>query len=155
MEPLQTYEVPILHPLVVHFPIALLLAGAAALLVWAFRPSAFWYRCAGIAYLVGSLGAVAAYLTGEAAEDFAEEVPIVEEIVELHETLGIVTLAASLLTLVVLVILRPALITGRTVDDSPPGPTIRTGVAVLGLVTAFLVWWTGHLGGLMVWGVPR
>ena len=154
MEPLQSYEIPILHPIAVHFPIALLLAGTAAVLLWAARPSAFWYRCAALGYLTGSLATIAAYFTGEAAEDAAEDVPIVEEIVDLHEEMAIWTLAAALVTLLAIVLVRPRLLSGSN-DLPPPTLPARVAVSVLAVTSAVLVAWTSHLGGLMVWGVPR
>ena len=154
MEPLKTYEIPILHPLIVHFPIAFLLAGTVAVLFWVANPSAFWYRCATLAYLIGCLAATAAYFTGEAAEDAAKDVPIVDEIVHIHETMAIFTLAAAVITLLTLVLVRPRLLSGKT-DEPPPGTAVRVVVACLAVAAAILVSLTSHLGGLMVWGVPR
>lgn len=154
MEPIQTYEIPILHPLVVHFPIALLMVGTAAVLFWAARPTTFWYRCAALAYLVGSLATVAAYFTGEDAEHFGEGVPIVEEVVHTHETFAIVTLAVAFVTLLALVLVNPKALSGDT-SSAHPGPPVRYAIAVLAVATAVLIAWTSHLGGIMVWGVPR
>lgn len=154
MEPLRTYEIPILHPLVVHFPIALVLAGTAAVLIWMSKPTPFWYRCATLAYLAGALAATAAYFTGEAAEEAAQDVPIVDEIVGLHETMAIFTLAATLVTLLALVLTRPKLLSG-VADEPPPVRGVRIAIGALAVAAAVLVSLTSHLGGLMVWGVPR
>lgn len=155
MEPLQSYEIPLLHPIAVHFPIALLFAGTVAVLLWAARPSAFWYRCAALTFMVGSLATIAAYFTGEAAEDAAKDVPIVDEIVDLHEDMAIYTMAAALITLLALVLIRPRLLSGAVDDQPPPVLPVRVAVSVLAVTAAILVAWTSHLGGLMVWGVPR
>jgi len=154
MEPIATYEIPILHPLVVHFPIALLTVGTAAVLIWAARPSTFWYRFGAMAYLGGALATVAAYFTGEDAEHFGEGVPIVEEVVETHETFAIVTLAIAVVTLLALVLANPKALSS---DESlpHPGTTTRYSIALLAIATAILIAWTSHLGGIMVWGVPR
>jgi uncharacterized membrane protein len=154
MEPLQTYEIPLLHPIAVHFPIVLLTIGTVAVLFWAARPSAFWYRCAALAYLAGSLGTIAAYFTGEAAEDAAEDVPIVEEIVDLHEEMAIWTLAAALVTLLAIVLANPRMLSGSDEQTHPKLP-VRAAISLLAIISAVLVAWTSHLGGLMVWGVPR
>lgn len=154
MEPLQSYEIPLLHPIAVHFPIALLFAGTVAILLWAAKPSPFWYRCAALAFFTGSIATIVAYFTGEAAETAAQDVPIVEEIVGVHEDMAIWTMAASLVTLLAIVLLRPRLLSGHD-DTPPPGTPARVAVSVLAVVTAILIAWTSHLGGLMVWGVPR
>ena len=154
MEPLRTYEIPLLHPLVVHFPIAMVFAGTVAVLIWISKPSAFWYRCATLAYLAGALAAVSAYFTGEAAKEAAQDVPIVDEIVDLHEQMAIFTLAVTLVTLLALVLTRPKLLSGAT-DEPPPARGVRIAIGVLAIAAAILVAWTSHLGGLMVWGVPR
>lgn len=154
MEPLRTYEIPLLHPLVVHFPIAMVLVGTVAVLIWASKPSAFWYRCATLAFLVGALAATTAYFTGEAAEEAAEDVPIVDQIVGLHERMAIFTLAATLITLLALVLTQPRLLSGST-DEPPPAKAVRFAIGALAVTAAILVSLTSHLGGLMVWGVPR
>jgi uncharacterized membrane protein len=154
MEPIQTYEIPILHPLVVHFPIALTLLGTVAVLFWVARPTDFWYRCAVLIYLSGAVATILAYFTGEDAEHYAEDVPIVEEIVEFHEEMAIWTLAATLITLLTLVLIQPRALSG-SVDERSPAIQIRIAVAVIAVAAAILVSWTSHLGGLMVWGVPR
>ena len=74
---------PNIHPMIVHFPIALLVAGLVADLLSlilsrrpALRDAATWLYCAGAA------GAIAAYLTGENAADSmllpAEVAPLVD-----------------------------------------------------------------------------
>ncbi|MFV1980342.1 MAG: DUF2231 domain-containing protein [Rhodothermia bacterium] len=157
MGPLFEYEIPLLHPLLVHFPIALILVGAAIVVAWAANPRPLWYRVSVLAFAGGAAAAVAAYLTGEAAEDAARDVPIVEEIVHIHENLAIYTLAATIVTLVALVVTQPRLLSGRDSGDqvSAPAPTIRWIVAAVALTAAVLVAWTSHLGGIMVWGVAR
>ena len=59
---------PNIHPLLVHFPIALLCAAAAVDVVgWAFRRNRPLRQVATLLYVLGTGGAVAAYLTGRAA----------------------------------------------------------------------------------------
>ena len=159
MSPIDTYEIPLWHPLVVHFPIVLILIGAVAVIVWAVSPRAFWYRAGAFAFVAGTATALLAYLTGEAAEDAGEDVPIVDEIVHLHEDMAIYTLAASLLATVAMILVKPALLVlndaSRDSQEPPPAVGIRWAIAFLALIAAVLVAWTSHLGGIMVWGVPR
>lgn len=155
MRPLLEYEIPVLHPLLVHFPIALIVVGAAAVVAWAIIPNTFWYRVGVLAFVGGAASSIAAYLTGEAAEEAAEGVPIVEEIVHLHEDMAIYTLAATILTLVALIVSQPTLLSGPGSDDRVPAVGVRWAVAAVALLAAVLVAWTSHLGGIMVWGVVR
>ena len=95
-------------------------------------------------------------MTGEDADDFAEGTPIVDELVHLHEDMGIYTLAAAVTTLVSLIVVQPkALFGGGSELNKVPVSAVRWGVAALALTAAVLVAWTAHLGGIMVWGVPR
>jgi len=155
MDPLLEYEIPILHPLLVHFPITLILVGAAAVIAWAVVPRPFWYRIGLLAFAGGAATSVAAYLTGEAAEEAAEDVPIVDELVHLHEDLAIYTLAATVLTLVALVVSQPRLLSGNAEDGQIPAVGVRWAVAAVAIAAAILIAWTSHLGGIMVWGVVR
>jgi uncharacterized membrane protein len=148
------YEIPLLHPLVVHFPIALILAGTAAVVAWAVTPKAFWYRVGALALAAGAVASLAAYLTGEAAEDAAEDVPIVDEFVHLHEDLGLYTLGVNVIALVALVLVQPGALFGGEEIARAPSALIRWAVGVLALASAVLVALTSHIGGIMVWGVP-
>ena len=148
------YEIPILHPLVVHFPIALIFAGAAAVVGWAVVPRPFWYRVGALGLSAGAVASLIAYVTGEAAEDAAEDVPIVDRYVDLHEDLGLYTLAVSVAATIGLVLVQPAILFGEDHAGKTPAPVLRWAVAVLALAAAVLVAWTSHIGGIMVWGVP-
>lgn len=142
------YTIPVLHPLLVHFPLTLLLVAAPVALVWAVRKTAFWRGVTLLLLALGTLGALGAYLTGEAVEEQSEGVPIVEIFVEQHETLGLWTLiVAGAATLVV------ATLVWRERSRRLPGAA-RWLAVVLAVAAAVLVAWTGHLGALMVWGVP-
>lgn len=143
------YTIPVWHPIAVHFPIALLLVAAGAALVWAVRGTDFW-RGALLALLaLGTVGAFVARLTGEAMEEQSEGVPIVEALVEQHETGATWTLVLAATATLALVGVLVAERRGR-----PSGAVARWGVALLAVAAAVAVGWTGHLGGLMVWGVP-
>ena len=53
-----------IHPMLVHFPIALFLGGLLALLAHMGTGELFWYRVSYIAILAGAVGAVAAAVVG-------------------------------------------------------------------------------------------
>ena len=87
-----------LHPLLVHFPIALLLSAllvdglALALKRPHLHRVALWNLC------LGTLGAGAAVLSGLQAEDVAKHSFEIWKIMTLHKRLGITTLILGVLT---------------------------------------------------------
>ena len=85
MPPIPPWEA--LHPAIVHFPIALLLVVpifvVLALVQRRQRPGLS--QAALILLLLGTVGAWVAVQTGEAAEERAEGIPGIEEVLEEHE----------------------------------------------------------------------
>lgn len=154
MEKVFQYRIPVWHPLAIHFPLVLLIVGAAAAVCWAIWGAAFWRRCALFLFSMGMLGTIFAYLTGEAMEEQSEGVPIVEELVELHEELALWTLIAAGLVLAgfawISVRAERALRRGEAWTDPV---AVRLGLTVVALLAAALVAFTSHVGGTMVWGV--
>jgi uncharacterized membrane protein len=83
-----------LHPVIVHFPIALLLIAPILIVLGmifykngrAFMISAF------VLMLIGTIAAFIATATGEAAGELAERIPGVEGVLENHEELAETTL---------------------------------------------------------------
>ena len=152
METAFQYDIPVWHPLLVHFPIALILTGALVVVVWSVRGTTFWRHAALLLFGLGLLGGIAAHQTGEAMEEQVEGTPIVEELVDMHED-------AALYTLLVTgaVLLGLAFLSGwQARRPPPPAPDPLVGRLLLlfmALAAAALVAWTGHLGGTMVWGV--
>lgn len=86
-----------IHPLVVHFPIALVLSAllveglALALKRPHLRRVALWNLC------LGTLGAAVAVLTGLQAEEIAKHSFEIWKVMGLHERLGITTLVLGLM----------------------------------------------------------
>lgn len=150
---MSEFSIPYVHPLVVHFPIALLPASAIALVGWLVRDrlkwlvAAFWMAAAGLA------GAVIAVLSGTMLENDIEGEPMVELFGHTHEEFGEWTawMAAALF-----VAISGSIVWHRLSVRRPGVPVLwRLLIAVLGLAVAGLVLRTGHIGGTMVWGVPR
>ena len=86
-----------IHPLIVHFPIALLLTALCldVLAVWAKRPGL--HRVALWNLSLGTLGASAAVLTGLQAEDIGKHSFEIWKIMQLHKRLGITTLVLGIM----------------------------------------------------------
>lgn len=98
---------PSLHVMVVHFPIAFIaLAPLLDLACLVFRERTWLDRAAAAMYLMGTVGAGAAYLLGErAAEAVGPMTPAVESAIADHQAQAVITLvvlsAATLLRLLV------------------------------------------------------
>lgn len=125
-----------LHPVLVHFPVALLIVGAA-LELRAFhrrRPqSPETLACVAI----GALGAVAASASGwilDAVEPAAASV-------DLHRWFGVATASLAVLTLILGLIAR-----------NPARERLRRPYATLAFLTAAAVALTGHFGGSLTHG---
>ena len=166
MDLIAQYEIPFLHPLAVHFPLVLLLLGAGAAGLYLVLGRAVWRQAGLVLFVLGTASAWAAGETGHALEQAVEGDPIVEEVVERHEagaewTLWTSALAAALFSLVSAARLRRRRAPVEAEGEEAPPPRTREPlwgrllVAFPALLAALLVAWTAHLGGIMVWGVPR
>ena len=157
------YTIPYLHPLAVHFPLVLLMLAAGAATAYAVLGTDVWRRAVLVLLFLGVPAAYWAHQTGEALEDGMEGDPAVERFVEYHEAAAAATLWVSLAAF--------AAVAGgtlwwrqhqkRRVTSTPGGALakeplgLRLLVLLLALAAAVLVAYTAHLGGLMVWGVPK
>ena len=129
-----------LHPLIVHFPIALLLTAllcdvlALALRRPQIHRIALWNLC------LGTVGAGAAVFTGLRAADVAKHSFEIWEIMERHERLGITTL-----------VLGVVIAGWRLVTRDRLTPRVRT-LTIVGMMVMAAVLGTGaYLGGRMVY----
>lgn len=128
------------HPLVVHFPIALLLTallldGLAMILK---RPA--WHRVALWNLSLGTVGAGIAVLTGSQAAEIAKHSFDIHQVMELHRKLGIATLVLG------------ALVTAwRLWRRDRLGKTSRGLTMLMLLVMAATLGYGAHLGGRLVY----
>jgi uncharacterized membrane protein len=126
------------HPLLVHFPIALVLAAAAAELVVIAAPRTAW-RLVAVANIraAAALGVVTA-ITGW----LLASSPLVDPSTSLqwHRWLGLAGAAGAI---------GAALLSTR-LNESSRHPAFAYRLTLF--VTALLVAITGHLGGTLVWG---
>ncbi len=85
-----------LHAMIIHFPIALLMAGFLSEIIALFIKKDFFQKAAFFLLILGALGAIAAFLTGGFAGDGIEEGPL-KEPMELHRLAATVTLWLAIL----------------------------------------------------------
>jgi uncharacterized membrane protein len=135
-----------LHPAVVHFPIVLILLGAASAIVATFWRGGHLPRFAALLLAPGALGTWAAVETGESSGGLLETgSPQMESLVEAHETWAKRTLAVTVVAAVAAV---ASALVGRW-------PRYARGVAVIAAVAsaaaAYAVYETGHRGGALVY----
>jgi len=86
-----------LHAMIIHFPIALLLIGFFSELMALFIKKDFFKNTAFYLLLLGALGAIAAYVSGNYAGDGIEEGPL-KIPMELHKQAALITLWLAIIT---------------------------------------------------------
>lgn len=129
-----------LHPMLVHFPIALLVTSvlfdAAGTLIEreALREGGLWLL------VLGLVGGVAAAVAGDLAEEAAEKAGVAETLIETHELLAFITLGLFGGLLLYRLVLRNQF-TRRALAVYFLGAAIGLGTLAA----------TGHLGGDLVY----
>ena len=99
LPPVPTWDA--LHPLIVHFPIVLLLVAPLFIVLGALMPKSgrAMYLAALILMVLGTVSAFVSFETGEAAGKLAERTPQINAAIEHHEELAETTrLLFSILT---------------------------------------------------------
>ena len=136
---------PNFHPLVVHFPIALLITAAAVDIVgWVLWCNQSLRRVATVLYVLGTLAAAAAYVTGRAAAQTIWLPGVAHAIVSAHWDWAFRTVSYfGIVTAVRLVLLRSS--------RRQAGPAIGATFALAGLVGLGLLYETGDRGGQLVY----
>jgi uncharacterized membrane protein len=136
---------PNVHPLLVHFPIALLSAAVVVDFVgWGLGRNRGLRQAATLLYVLGTAGAVAAYASGRAASQTVWLPGMAHAVVSEHWDwawrtvwfFGIVTVAR-------LVLLRPS--------HNGPRPSIVAMLALVGLLGFGLLFETSDRGGRLVY----
>ena len=142
-----------LHPLVIHFPIALLLVVPFLIVVGALRPPEKGQIILYVALalmIAGTLGTFLALATGEAAGKIAERTPQIDAVLERHEELAEATrISFSVLTVVfAAILLVPRIlgkVSGRLISTALPLVFLLFYAAGMLLLTN-----TAHNGGRLV-----
>jgi uncharacterized membrane protein len=89
-----------LHAMVIHFPIALLIIGFLSEIIALFIKKPFFSQAAFYLLLIGTLGTIASYLSGDAAGEGIEEGSLGKAI-ELHEQAASIALWFTIVTALV------------------------------------------------------
>ena len=129
-----------IHPIVVHFPIALLCASVAFDTLASRWPTGGLRETSLYTLLAGVMAAGLAVVTGGMEEDLAKRAGAPESVLELHESLGTVTLVVF----VVLLGLRLAMQLGWLKEIR----ALSLGLGAIGVVILAL---TGYWGGDLVY----
>ncbi len=129
-----------IHPIVVHFPIALLCVSVVFDALASRWPTGGLRETSLYSLLVGAMSAALAVATGGMEEDLAKRAGAPESVLELHESLGTVTLVVF----VVLLGLRLAMQWGWLKE-------IRSLTLGLGAIGIFILALTGYWGGELVY----
>ncbi len=146
-----------MHPLIVHFPLALLLVAPLFVLLGLLPRVGDWFKWAGLLLLVlGTAGAYVAAEAGEAAAELVVRTPEIAKVLsrhqELAETVEVVFTIVTVVYAVVLVV--PAVLkkTKRLKKDLPRAvPVVGQLVVLVALLLCSLVLAnTGELGGRLV-----
>ena len=79
-----------LHPLIIHFPIALLLITPILILIGLFFPkkAGGFLTAAFVVMLLGTIASYVAISTGDAASELVDRTPAIEAVLERHEELA-------------------------------------------------------------------
>lgn len=130
-----------LHPIIVHFPIALLIVGFLSEIIGLVFKRKFFGQVAFYLLVLAAAGAIAAYLSGDAAGDGMEGGSL-KKAMDLHEQAAVITLwltIAAALTRVVYEILKKKTVWLHIVTFT------LFSMAVAGVAR------TGYLGGRLVY----
>ncbi len=130
-----------IHPMVVHFPIALLVIGFLSDVAGAILKKDFFSTAALYLIILGTLGVVGAYLSGDFAGDGVTESGTLKQALELHESSAVLTVWLVVATAAV----RIALVVLKKFRGS-----FQWIAIALFLVAVLSIARTGHYGGQLV-----
>lgn len=86
------FDLSFIHPMIVHFPIALLIVGFLSDLLGLIIKKDFFSRTGYYLLILGTVGVVAAYLSGSSAGEGITEAGTLKQALETHENAGELTL---------------------------------------------------------------
>lgn len=152
LDQILDYSIPVIHPIVVHFPVALGLVSLIFVLGWVVRNRLFWFLMTFWVAVLAWIGTLFALRTGEVMEEQSEGIAIVDQFVHLHESMG--ERASWALGIAIGWMIFAWWYTKNDISQSGTRLWIRLITAGMLLLAASLLALTGHIGGIMTWGVP-
>lgn len=137
----------LIHPAVVHFPVALLFTAAPMAILGAITRKPTWQRVATVCLVLGAASSYLAVETGEEMEeaDYVASEALIHEHEEMAEKTMVAAIALALLAVGVEVA------TARSIGPKSVGTAGRWAVAAGSVAVAGMVAYTGHLGAQDVW----
>lgn len=137
-----------LHPLIVHFPIALLSLAAIFQILALWRPRLFNLPASGLLVL-GFISGIFAYLTGDGGEHYAKNVfGATESMIHKHEDIAFYALLVFGVLLALKVLIGLPWIKGHFAKAVRWIMPLLPVISLAGLV---LIYYTGHFGGQIVY----
>ena len=130
-----------LHPMIVHFPIALLIVGFLFDLLSLILKKEFFGRAGFYLLILGTVGVIAAYLSGNYAGDGITETGTLKQALETHEDAALL----SLWLMVGTALVRIALVSLKKYKG-----VFRWAAFVLFLLGVLSIARTGYYGGELV-----
>jgi uncharacterized membrane protein len=131
-----------LHPMIVHFPIALLIVGFLSDLVGLLTKREFFTQAGFYLFILGALGVVAAFITGGQAGDGIVEEGVLKQALETHEEAA--TLAIWIVSIAA--VFRIALFLLKKFSG-----VLKMVSLALGLLAVMAIARTGYYGGELVY----
>ena len=86
------FDLTHIHPMIVHFPIALLFVGLTADIVGMITKKEFFSKAGFYLLILGTLGVIAGYISGDLAGDGVVEAGALGQALELHESAALLSL---------------------------------------------------------------
>ncbi|MBT3601959.1 MAG: DUF2231 domain-containing protein [Candidatus Latescibacteria bacterium] len=130
------------HPLIIHFPIALLIVGTLCDAIGILGKRDFFLRTGFLLFALGAFTCILAALTGDHVADTAQHISGIYDDLDWHDTLGTATaLIAVLLTLTRAHLTFKKRFTG----------TVQYIYLFIGIAVAILVGASGYTGGRLVY----
>jgi uncharacterized membrane protein len=130
-----------LHPMIVHFPIALLIVGCVSDIAGAAFKRDFFSRAGFYLLLLGTLGVIAAYLSGDRAGEGLAEGGALKQALETHQGAAVLSLWLMTATSVV----RIFMVASKRFTGA-----VRWIPVIMFIVSVLSIARTGYYGGELV-----